>query len=193
MEVIRRDFTDEERQMFREQLEKWKEKYGPIYVTEIRDQVFIWRLLTRKEHKLALELYEDDLERNEFVCRRCVLEPEIEDYSSDIYAGIPDLLAHEILTQSGFMDANHLKQMMREYDQEMEIFENQIPCVIKEAFPDIPMEEIESWPWPKTLWYFSRAKFVLSHLRQIPIQFQEQGAEAPPVVPPDIPTRRRRS
>lgn len=183
MEAVNREFTDEERQMFKKQLEKWKEQYGQIFVTEIKDQAFIWRLLTRKEFKMAQELYDDPYEQNEFVCRKCVLQPQIEDYSVDIYAGIPDLLAHQILSASGFLDANELKNKMRMYDAEMNLFDHQIPCIIKEAFPDIDLEEIESWTWDKTLWYLSRAKFVLTTLRQIPIQFQEQDANMPPMPP----------
>jgi hypothetical protein len=161
----------------KEQLREWKEEYQAVYVTEVSEVFFVWRGLTRAEYRKAIDLYEDDYERAEYVCSVCVLDPTDVDYSNDIYAGIPETLAENILKESGFStDDGKIKMLTREYDQEMERYDNQISCVIAEAFPYFRIDEIDNWSIEKTLWYFSRAKWILKTLRGI--ELTEDGPRA---------------
>lgn len=157
-------------------IEQWKEEYyGNVYSTEIEDMGFIWRGLTRAEYKKALEWYEDDFDRAEYVCRQCVLYPEIDDWADEMYAGIPETLTENILKQSGFtLTSKELDGRIFKLEQEMMTFDNQISCIIKEAFPDIALEEIEDWQFEKMLWYYSRAKWTLENLRGLEIKREEQ-------------------
>ena len=45
--------------------------------------------------------------------------------------------------------------------------DNQITCMINEAFPNIDIEEIENWDVEKTMKYFTRAEWKLHNLRGI--------------------------
>ena len=103
--------TGEEELLFDEgptlnQVERWKSQFGGIYMTEVSDdQVFIWRTITRKEYKDLLKAKNADaLYREERMCEKCVLWPE--DYNflamSSGAAGIPSLLAEQIMIKSGF-------------------------------------------------------------------------------------------
>lgn len=157
------------------QLEEWKEIYTAVFVTQIEDFEIVWRGLSRSEYKKVMEYYEDEFERAEYVCRICVLEPVIEDWSQEIYAGVPETLAQNILHESGFSeDSSKMDSLMLYHDQEMRRFDNQVSCIIKEAFQDISLEEIEDWPLEKTMWYYSRAKWTLQTFRGITLEKEEE-------------------
>lgn len=162
------DFENYEDELaFRDQLREWHSMYGNIYSTEINEVVFFFRTLSKKELETAQELYTDDYNRTEYICRSCVIEPQIDDYALDIYAGIPEVLCREILAESGFTDGQKVKIMIARWEQYMSNVENQLPLVIKEAFHDIPLEEIESWPMSKITEYYVKAKWVLENFRGI--------------------------
>lgn len=166
---------------FKLMIEAWKEQYyGNVFTTEIEDMAFIWRGLTRAEYKKAFEWYEDDFDRAEYVCRQCVLFPEIEDWGDEMYAGIPETLTENILKESGFtLTVKELDMKLAKLEHEMMTFDNQISCIIKEAFPDISLEEIEDWQFEKTLWYYSRAKWTLETLRGLTLQREEPSNQTP--------------
>lgn len=170
-----KNFTPEEQEEFKKQIEEWKDQYyGAVYVQEIGDVAYIFRGLTKAEYRRANDYYEDDYDRAEYVCRQCVLHPENTDYSLDMAAGVPELLTEEILKVSGFtLSQKELDVKMYQYEQEMTTFDNQIACVIKEAFPDISLETIENWQFEQILWYYSRAKWVLETLRGLTLEREE--------------------
>lgn len=91
----------------KEQIENWKKQYGDIYMTEFDSETFVWRTLTRYEFKkvVNVEGSENDWFREEQVSETCVLYPE--DYTHDDMsqgkAGIPAMLADQIMNKSGFM------------------------------------------------------------------------------------------
>ena len=168
-------FSPEEREAFKRQIEEWKDTYyGAVYVTEIGDIPYIWRGLTKGEFRKANEYFEDDYDRAEYVCRQCVLHPEIEDYSLDMYAGVPETLTEDILRESGFtLSVKEVDQKIFQYEQEMMTFDNQITCIIKEAFPEIRLEEIDDWQFEKVMWYYSRAKWTLETLRGLSLERED--------------------
>jgi len=157
--------TYEDEVAFKEQLRLWHEEYGSIYSTEINDIIFFFRALTRKELAIAKNVYKDDYERTEYICKTCVVEPEIEEYSLEIFAGIPEMLCVEILAESVFSDPMKVKMMIAKWEKELESVENQLPLVIKEAFPDLSLEEIEGWPMGKVAEYYVKARWLLENIR----------------------------
>lgn len=170
--------TKEAETAFKRQVEKWSEEHGEIYTTEVNELIFVFRGLSQADLKRANKLYRDEQERAEYICRTCVLEPQIEDYSLEIYAGIPESLCRLILEESGFTtDATKINQLLFQYEQEMNNVEQRIPCIIKEVFQDIPFEEIENWPLEKTLYYYTRAKWMLANLRGVELVSEEEGAQ----------------
>lgn len=170
------NFTVEETQEYKRQLEEWKDKYfGAVFITEINDTAYIWRGLSKAEFNKANEYFSDDYDRAEFVCRSCVLYPEIDDFSIDMHAGVPETLTEQILKESGFsLTIKELDNQIAQYERQM-TFDNQITCVIKEAFPDIPFEEIENWQFQKVLWYYARAKWTLETLRGLTLEREDNN------------------
>lgn len=99
----------------RQQLEDWKAEYNDkIYMSEFEDKAFIWRPLTRFEYKSILKLQNADaLFREERICETCVLWPEDYKYDdmADGEAGIPSLLAEQIMDASGFTASSEAKKL----------------------------------------------------------------------------------
>jgi len=82
-------------------------KEGEIYVSRIGNDHYIWRPLTRYEYKQIVALPNTDpLQREEIICETCVLWPENYNYESMARdkAGVPALLAIQIMEASGFVD-----------------------------------------------------------------------------------------
>ncbi|MEX3713561.1 tail chaperonin [Cytobacillus horneckiae] len=155
----------EDEVVFKEQLRIWHSQYGSIFCTEINEVLFFFRSLTKKEMDIAQKVYEDDYERTEYICKTCVIEPSIDDYSLDIYAGVPEILCNTILEESGYINAQKIKIMIAKWEKHMENVDNQLPLVIKEAFQELSLEEIESWPMEKISEYYVKAKWLLENLR----------------------------
>lgn len=166
--------------MDKQEFLQWKDKYWSLYYVEIEGYEFLFRELSRSEYKKGVRLYDDDTEElEEYICRLCILEPEGFDFENCI-AGIPTSLANMILFESGFTeDTGKLATYMEKYEAEMTTLDNQISCIIKEAFPEKDIEEIENWPMEKTIWYYSRAKYILNSLRGLDLIVQTAGDEAP--------------
>lgn len=178
------DFSEEELQEIKLVIEEWKDQYGSIYMTEFDDDsTFVWRTLSKREFERAMDYYEDPFERAEYVCRLCVLDPDPKDvdWSLDLVAGIPEVLTENILRESGFSSgSDKVSELLEKYEAQMQTFDNQMPCIIAEAFNGLNIEEIESWPIDKIVRYYSRAKWIIETLRGIDLVREEsQGVAAP--------------
>lgn len=147
-------------------------EYGTIYWNTIEGQIFIYRPLGRLEYRQLLAADISDIEKEDTVCQACLLHPENYDFD-DCAAGIPTILFNNILKNS-FLDSIESKKLVMAYHRaEMQQFDNHITCIISEAFPNLDIEEIESWDMAKTAKYLSRAEWKLNVLRQIPIDYEQ--------------------
>lgn len=164
----------------RDDLQNFKNQYWNIYYIDIEGYEFLFRELSRREYKQALRNYEDVQEQEDYICRLCILEPLDFDYD-ECPAGIPESLAGFILKESGFgEDTGKIKTYMEHYKAEMTTFDNQISCIVHEAFPMFTLEEIEEWPMEKVIWYYSRAEYILESLRGLELQFVAPGEATQP-------------
>ena len=83
----------------------WKKQFGDVYLTDVSDQGFIWRTLSRIEYKQIVSIPNTDpLIREEMICETCVLWPM--DYDAigmgGDKAGIPSMLSEQIMEKSAF-------------------------------------------------------------------------------------------
>ncbi|MEW6770008.1 MAG: tail chaperonin [Bacillota bacterium] len=87
-----------------EQVEAWKAQYGQVYVSEFGEgEVFVWRCITRAEYRKIMSMQRLDMwQREEEICKICVLDPEGYNYAT-AKAGIATILAEQILNKSGFI------------------------------------------------------------------------------------------
>lgn len=177
----------EEEEEARIQFEAWKEQYWNLYMTEVGGVDFLFREISLREYRIARRLYdEDQTSLEEYICKKCVLEPDDFNFT-DCIAGIPTTLANLILYESGFVeDTGKLDGYIEKYREEMNLVNNQIICAIKEAFPELSIEEIENWPMQKTVWYFSRAEYILYTLRGMPRPVEQPQQKPHPKPVPKV-------
>lgn len=87
-------------------------------------------------------------------------------------AGMIDVLFEKIIDIS-YLDSEESRVGVIEYyRQEMYNLDNQITCIINEAFPQFDIEDIENWDVEKTAKYLSRAEWKLQNFRGF--QFNEE-------------------
>lgn len=144
------------------------EQYRNVFIANVGEQVFIYRSLGRSEYKEIIQNEAlDDFTREDVICDVCTLFPENYDFSK-CAAGIPGKLTKEILRNSLLDKLSARRDVLLYYRQEMYSMDEQISCLIHEAFPRFDIEEIESWDVEKTTKYLSRAEWILQNLRGVP-------------------------
>lgn len=172
-----------------------QEMHSNVYVQQIENQVFMFRPLGRSEYKqLADDPNFNDFQKEEILCQACTVWPENFDFE-ECSAGIPTVLAKAILKNSFLDSIDSRIAILSHCRQEMFDLDNQITCIINEAFPQFDIEEIEKWDIAKTAKYLSRAEWKLTNLRgmnMIADPFttqQEQEEEYPQQVQPRVQTQ----
>jgi hypothetical protein len=99
------------------EIKEWKDQYGDIYVTSITfDKHIVWRVLNRVEYKQIVKKMEQlvqagqltsaeaNMWNEETIAEMCILYPKYDKRSlSGVMAGLPSLIAQEVLEASGFV------------------------------------------------------------------------------------------
>ena len=146
---------------------EFKKHYRNVFIYQVDEQVFLYRTLSRKEYKDILndERF-NDFEKEEIICDTCLLYPDPGTFEwDDVDAGIPTELMKQIRKNSYLDGRNARKNILQYYRSEMFDLDNQIICIINEAFPQYDIEEIEDWDVDKMTKYLTRAEWKLTNLR----------------------------
>ena len=136
-----------------------------VYIFQSDDQMFFYRPMGRSEYKkIATDTRFNDFEKEELVCQVCCLWPEAFDFEN-CDAGVPSTFSTQILKSSLLDSIEGRTNITNYYRQEMYDLDNQITCIINEAFPQYDIESIEVWDIEKTAKYLSRAEWKLHNFR----------------------------
>jgi len=148
-------------------IEEWIQAYDEIYLVEGEEYALICRYLTIAEYNhISARWGTVPIFAEDEIFKLCVIYPKTD--VDVVNAGVVSTVANAIMARSGFgEDQTYITEQSAFEDEQMESFQNQIPCIIAEAFPKFNIEEIESWSTPKLLRYLSKAKFVLSTYRDV--------------------------
>lgn len=153
-----------------------KRDYKTLYTYQFEDEVFIYRPIGRKEYKdLFLNDRLDDASKEEVLCSICVLYPQDYDFENCDEAGLPTALASEIIKNS-YLSEERRERVLNYFRQDMYDLDNQMTCIILEAFPNLDMETVENWDIETTCKYYSRAEWTLHNLHGL--QFKEKDPNA---------------
>lgn len=154
---------------------KFCQEYRNVFMFHSDDQFFIYRALGRGEYKEILKNpILTDLDREEVICDTCVLYPERFDWEN-CEAGLPTVMSTEILKKSYLTNLDERANLHTFYRSEMYDLDNQITCIIHEAFPQYELEDIDKWDVEKTTKYLSRAEWILENLRKAHVSQVMQG------------------
>lgn len=99
------------------QIKEWKKQFGDVYVTSISfDKHVVWRVLNRNEYKQIVKKMEQlvqagsltsaeaNMWNEETIAELCILFPKFDKKTlSGAMAGMPSLIAQEVLEASGFV------------------------------------------------------------------------------------------
>jgi hypothetical protein len=160
-----------------------KQEYPTIFETSIKNDVFIFRPLTRFEYEnIVLNHRVGDEVAKETICELCVVYPEGYDFENCDYAGIPSALSDQIIEKSGWGNDKFVENYIEELEDKhlndpMSVIENQILAAFP---PKIKPEEIKNLDIYTLLDYFIRSKSVLEIKTQGNL-FEEQPQEGEPV------------
>jgi hypothetical protein len=151
--------------------------YRTINVYKIDEEVFMFRPLGRSEFKSIVENTEfNDLEKEDIICQACVLWPLDYDFENGD-AGTPSTLTKAILIASHLDSIESRMAVTQAARNEMFELDNQVTCIINEAFPQFDIEDIEKWDIEKTAKYLSRAEWKLQNLRGLNMEPAQQPQE----------------
>lgn len=154
---------DTELETLKDRIEHWKELYaGNVYGITIKEQNYIYRGLTKYEFDIASSKYPDPYDSNEFIVKTTLLYPEMSESDFDkLFAGVPEVLADEVLKISGYkLTENEFDNMLLQAENKVSRFTEQMPLVIKSIFNEMSLKEIENLQFHELVDYYVRAKWV---------------------------------
>lgn len=168
-----------------ELIEELKAKYRTVYWIHLDGEIYIYKPLGRKDYK---DISENEslstMDKEDEVMVKCLLYPDSKTIEiDDLPAGIGNRLFTTIMENSFLADLESRTAIMDYYRSEMFDLQNQIPCLINEAFPQYDIEDIENWDVERTSKYLSRAEWKLQNLRGMEfnydlLQQQETSGQA---------------
>lgn len=151
-------------------LAEYAEQYDVIHHVRIDDEDFIFRILGRHEYKKIVNTPgATEMDMEDMVCDTCLLYPEDYDFDN-APAGLPRELSEMILENSFLDGVESTLRLLDHYKEEMEELENQMICIISEAFPAYTIDEIESWNNLRFCKMFSRAEWKFNNLKDAEIK-----------------------
>lgn len=155
---------------------KLKKEYDHVYLYQIDETAYFYRPLKRNEYRDMINNKElTDMSREDLLVSTCLLYPPALDIDN-APAGLITTLSNLIIDCS-YLNKEDRSNVLNYYRNEMAELDNQISCIIHEAFQTIPIEEIDSWDIEKTMDYFARSEWILHTLRGVPIN-REAGESA---------------
>lgn len=179
--TVRTDKVD-----LQELYEESLEKYGQVFIEDFGESgTFLFHSLGRKDFRdLRDSEAIGDYAKEEIICEQCTIYPKNYDFENCEEAGLPSLLAQKILEKSLLKDSDQLVKAIHYFrDKLVDSMDDQITCIIHEAFPENSIEDIANWDVIKTADYMTRAEYILHNLRGVPIVPTETSQQAMPQEP----------
>jgi len=142
-----------------------EKQYRNVFWTMFEGEVYIYKALGRRDFRRIVSNEELTVEdKKDEIIKACIVYPEDFDID-DCIAGLINVLYSKIVEIS-YLDSEESRAgVMEYYRQDMYSLDNQITCIINEAFPNFDIEEIENWDLERTSKYLSRAEYKLQNFR----------------------------
>lgn len=157
-----------------EKINELLDLYDIFQVSFDDGSVFLCRGITSAEYNQLIKKYEES-ELDIAIMELCLLAPDIDFTSDDMLAGYTETVAMTILEESGYgVHLEHATALLEKERKDMESFVHQLPCIVHEAFQDMPMEQILNLPFSKLAWYYARAEWILANFRMTTQQLEQE-------------------
>ena len=137
-----------------------------VYTTIIGDSAYLWRPLTRFERETAfISASGDGLLYEDLICNYAVLYPKGIDFSGYHLAGVPSILAPQIIQETGFDTTDKFLSEMGIRKQNMlSNYVAQLETIIITAFPQYKFEEMREWNIEQICDMAARAEFAIQKI-----------------------------
>lgn len=155
-----------------EKIEELKEIYDTVYWIIINGTVYVYKPLGRRDYTEICEMDINEELKKDKVVEKTLLYPDDIDLG-EMASGEFEKLFETIAENSFISDFKQRLALTLYFRQEMHDVQNQITCIIKEAFPNYDIEDIENWSIEKSAKYLSRAEWILQNLRGVPMNLEE--------------------
>ena len=160
--------------------QEWKRKHGEVKHINLDGIEFYFRLITRDEYRTLKNLESNDFIVDDMIAQLCVLEPIVDDWGGEIYAGYTNTIARVILEESLIIPRpnagdKYVENLVnKEYELINNSFERQMPPIIIKAFPAYKLDEIKSWPLSKQIETYASAIWMLNEIDSYGISFSDE-------------------
>lgn len=144
--------------------EKLSEKYRNVYLHEIDDEIYIYKLLSKLEYEALTSQIEDELDLQDAIVANCVLYPENLNVD-EMLPGTVFELAQVVGSQSCVSPEDRLT-MLEVYSEEMGQLDNIMSCIIMHTFPVYKMEDLDNMTFPELYKLYTRAEWTLINVKQ---------------------------
>lgn len=162
-----------------EKLIEWKKQYGYVYFTEVNGNEFIFRLLGNKEYETLQSACTDLTDLDEKIAQLCVLYPEIDDWSTSIYAGYTTAIGQAIREESLITPkedgSGDFKTIIEQETLKLDnLFAAQMPLIIKHAFPEYTLADLENLSMRAQIELYAKAAWMAKTFDGLEFSFTDE-------------------
>lgn len=156
---------------------KEQNKGEKILYMAFHDKEFVFKAITQKEYGEAKMLTSTDEEFEDVICQISVLYPEDFAFAESQIAGMSTFFSKKIIEFSLIDDVIGVLEVYEEekYKIELKLIEK-CRLLIKAAFDEYTLDEMENWSYEKIMRKVAQAEYVLS-LRGCPKHALEYDKE----------------
>lgn len=122
---------------------------------------FVFRLITIKEYTQAKMLTSTPEEFNDAICQIALIHPVDYNFATSPIAGASDVAAEHIIEQSKIFDSKGVLDSLENARAKINRFFDQCVLLIKAAFTEYTLDEIQDWNYEKLMDMVAKAEFVL--------------------------------
>lgn len=167
-----------------QKIEELKEQYDTVYWTRVNGTIYVYKPLGRRDHTEICAMDISEEAKKDEVINRTLLYPDDIDIG-EMASGEFNKLFETVAENSFISDLKQRAAVTLFFRQEMYDVQNQITCIIREAFPNYEIEDIENWGIEKTAKYLSRAEWILQNLRGIDMNIEQSEEQLAKIINED--------
>lgn len=121
-----------------------------IYV-KFNKHDFVFKHISADEYTQCKLLTNDTYTFNDAICQLALIYPEDLSFSEIKLAGVADYIAEQIIDKSLIFKDEKLVELLEQNRENNKTFLRECKLLIKAAFPEYSLEEINNWPYIKLM------------------------------------------
>ena len=153
---------------------KLLEKHGQVYVHQIDDDVYMYKILTKLEYETLISTIDDELDLQDAIVQTCILYPTDLNVDEMLPGDVYELA--KLIVDESCVSLEDRLAMLELFTEEMGRIDNVICCFIIRAFPAYKFEDLEKMNYPDLYRLYTRAEWYLINIMREPLLFSAEQA-----------------